>query len=446
MKLKRAGIFFLLFILTAMPLSVSAAEWVSEDFTIEQPENLYAFTAETPIDDPAWNLAGITDPTSVLKLFSEDKKEVMNAVVNFVGENGSPNILVTKKASEESWKIFNFSEISKAEQEEFVKTLSAPPENFDVTTDIIHKDKISFFSIRYDSLDSFQSMQGTEQVTEVHEQVYATIFNGYIVTFNMHVQGRDFQEDEVKILEDIAFSLKITNPITKEQAEEARKIPPEEIYKTFFILGAFIVLIAGSIIFIKIRSKKEKKFKKDMAERLSAYRRKNPNGTEISGEMRFANLTDCSNEVLRTFSIYHAYIKNITEIIVGVGLSLLLVALTIIGQSEWWMILGAVALFGYQAFKIVTASSAIEKVQRKVYGATNTRNAKYAFYDTAFRVGGVQSAMAYPYFQITDIRRYKNYFYLYYGPDNAYIVDVNGFENGDKDEFYRFIKEKMAEK
>ena len=56
------------------------------------------------------------------------------------------------------------------------------------------------------------------------------------------------------------------------------------------------------------------------------------------------------------------------------------------------------------------------------------------------------SASVYPYFQITDVRKHGHYVYLYYGPDNAYMVDQFGFKLGEYEDFLKFISEKTGKK
>lgn len=444
MKLKKAGAMFLAWLTVMMvPLSASAKDWESDDFSIEVPDGLYVFTADTPVSDPSWGLAGISDPAATLKLFQPSKDQGMNALVNFVGEGGSPSIILTKKTSEESWNIFNLADISEEEQEEFLGTLSGAPENFTVQTQLVRTGEIPFVHLAYDSTDAFAE---TSEVGEMHERVYGTVLNGYMLTFNATAQGRGITPEEENLLEQVASSMKITHLLTKEEVEAANQIPPEQLAQTLIILGVFVLLIILSVVFVKMRGKQEKKQKKEMADRLSAYHREHPSGTEIQGDLLFANVTECSDEALRTFSVYHAYVKNLPSMLFGIAMGVALLVLILISNSEWWMILLAVALIVYQGYKIVTASSAVEKVQRKIYGQGREKKARYAFYGEAFRVSGIQSAMAYPYFQITDIRRHKNYIYLYYGPDNAYIIELNGFAAGGGDRFPDFIKSRTAAK
>jgi len=109
------------------------------------------------------------------------------------------------------------------------------------------------------------------------------------------------------------------------------------------------------------------------------------------------------------------------------------------------MRLVAVGVAGYYVYKIAVTPSNLEKIQRKVYGRGPSQTAHYSFYPNAFRVSGIQSASVIPYFQITDVRRSGQYLYLYYGPENAYMVDQYGFVLGEFEDFLKFIEEKRAE-
>ena len=444
MKVKQASaMLFAWMLVMLLPLHAAGKSWAGEDFTIEEPENVYTFTADTPFDDPTWTLAGVTDIAGTLKLFQSSDNKGMNAQVYFLGKNKVPNLIVTRKSSDEAWSIYNFADISEEEQENFLAKLSQEPDGYTITAEIIREGEIPLISLRFDSNENFQDPSGTG-ITEIHEQVYATVFNGTMLTLNTQAENRAFSEEELAMARKTALSLKITKIISKEEAQAASQMSPEEIRSTLMLFAVFILLIIGSVIFVKIRSSKEKRRKKELADRLSAYRHENPSGVENTGDLLFGNITDCSNEVLHKFSLYHAYVKNLPEMLMGIMLGVALILLTVFGKAEWWMIAGAVALGGYQGFKIITAGSTVEKIQRKVYGDDSKRKARYSFYENVFRVGGVQSAMAYPYFQIIEARVQDNLVYLYYGPDNAYIVDINGFAPGKREAFLTFIKEKTT--
>ena len=107
------------------------------------------------------------------------------------------------------------------------------------------------------------------------------------------------------------------------------------------------------------------------------------------------------------------------------------------------LMLAAVAVTVYYAYKLIGMQGAVEKIQIKVHSQGTSQTAHYAFYPDVFRVSGIQSANVVPYFQIVDIRKCGQYLYLYYGPDNAYLVDTYGFKLGESGDFEKFIREKM---
>ena len=82
----------------------------------------------------------------------------------------------------------------------------------------------------------------------------------------------------------------------------------------------------------------------------------------------------------------------------------------------------------------------------RVFDRGVSSTAHYAFYDDVFRVSGIQSTSVFPYFQIMDVRKHGHYLYLYYGPENAYMVDQYGFSLGEWEDFQKFIAEKTAKK
>ena len=112
-------------------------------------------------------------------------------------------------------------------------------------------------------------------------------------------------------------------------------------------------------------------------------------------------------------------------------------------DSVWWMKLAAVAVTAYYAYKLIAMPGAVEKIQIKVHSQGMSKTAHYTFYNDVFRVSGIQSANVVPYFQLTEVRRCGQYLYLYYGPDNAYLVDDYGFQQGESRDFEKFIRGKL---
>ncbi len=134
------------------------------------------------------------------------------------------------------------------------------------------------------------------------------------------------------------------------------------------------------------------------------------------------------------------------ELIFGAMMCLVMLGTSFLLDAEWWIKLIAAGVTVYYAYKIIAMPGAVEKIQLKVYGRGPSQTAQYIFYPEVFRVSGIQSTSVVPYFQITDVRRSGQYLYLYYGPDNAYMVDQYGFTQGEFEEFQQFIREKTGKK
>ena len=81
----------------------------------------------------------------------------------------------------------------------------------------------------------------------------------------------------------------------------------------------------------------------------------------------------------------------------------------------------------------------------RVYSKLRTTVAHYVFYQDEFTISGTQSNEVYPYFQISDVAEYQNYFFLYFGEEITQYMSKDGFQLGEAAEFGKFIREKVAE-
>lgn len=427
---KAAALLLVLVVFAALPLSAGAKTWETEDFTAEVPDDLYQFSLDTPVGDPAWALAGIAEPAQKLEEYTK-----MNAIANFVSKDGKLSILAMKKESDYSKQIYNFGEATAEEQQEVLEKLSSTDsDKFQVDRSIYEGGELPFFRIKIDG--------EVDDGTTHHELIYGTMVNGAAYTFDIYGGQEDIPQDHIAILEEILNTVHFTNVLPKSD----NTLTQEDLVKTVGLLVLLLAVIVTPFIYFPLKSKADKRKKAKLAQQLEEYRKTHGNDDTLSGNMRFANSTDCTREAIKSFSIFHAYIKNIGSLIIGAVLSLVTVIITFTLDSEWWMKLLAVGIVVYYGYKIFSTPTNIEKVQRKVYDRGTSSTAIYAFYDEAFRVSGVQSASVYPYFQITDVRKHGHYVYLYYGPDNAYMVDQFGFKLGEYEDFLKFISEKTGKK
>lgn len=410
-------------VLWAMP--ALAQTWGGEDFTLEVPEGMLRLGPELSEDDPAWALAGVGDAASKLKDYSD-----MGVLANFISEDGKTNISVMRRQSDYSQRIHDLTLLTPEELEKVLGDLAeSNSEDLTVTKSWFEAGGRPFYRIQLD-------MAGE---TPMHELLYGTIVNGYALNIDIYGGEEEISPQQEQLMEELVGSVHFTRVTEKPQAD------PASLTSSLIILALLLLAVAVPLIYLPVKSRREKKQKARLAEQLSAYHRDH-GADETQGEPQFQNDTDCTKEAIHYFSIYQAYFKNLGELAFGAAMCLVMLITAFWTDTEWWLKLLTAGVTVYYAYKIIAMPSAVEKIQRKVYGRGQSQTAHYTFYPQVFRVSGIQSASVIPYFQITAVRRRGQYVYLYYGPDNAYMVDQYGFTQGEFEEFVRFIEEKTAKK
>ncbi len=412
-----------LLLTVALPIMAFAEDWVGVDFQFRAPDGLYQLGPGLEENDPAWALAGVGDAAAKLKEYQE-----MGVVANFLSEDGATNISVMQKESRESGQVFDLRLMEEEDKAEFLESL-AKAGNEDVSIDkgwYENEAGLLFYRIKIDV--------GGER--EMHELIYGTIMNGYSLNIDIHTLDTAMTPEQEELVKEMADSMVFTNILEK---------PPEDTsaaFNTLLLLILLLAAVAGPLIYVPIKSRIDKKKKARLTEQLSQFHKQNGKDT-AHGDAVYINETDCTREAIRRFSYYQAYVKNIGELIFGTLLCIVTVCAAFLIDSVWWMKLAAVAVTVYYAYKLIAMPGAVEKIQIKVHSQGMSKTAHYTFYNDVFRVSGIQSANVVPYFQLTEVRRCGQYLYLYYGPDNAYLVDDYGFQLGESGEFEKFIRGKL---
>lgn len=418
-----------LVLMLALPLSAAAETFSTEDFTIEIPEGMYQFGPNTSVDDPSWALAGVADPTSKLQTYQD-----MNGIAELVTQDGETSILIMQNQNDTTESIFSLRDLSEEDKQEFLDgVMQSKSEDIKVDKYYIDVNGQPFYRLRVD---------GSSDGMEYHEVQYATIINGYSLGFDIYGGDETVTQEQEDMLLEIVQSITFSEILEKPETT----VTVQDYIVVIAVLVLLVMVILVPVVYVPIRNKKEKKLKAKLAEQLTQYHKEHGNSENDLGELRFANSTDCTKEAIHTFSLYQSYVKNLGSLIIG---GLLCAAAFIVAfalDAEWWGKLLVVGIVVYYGYKVFNMPHALEKIQRRVYDRGVSSTAHYAFYEECFRVSGIQSASVFPYFQIVDVRRHGHYIYLYYGPENAYMVDKFTFSLGEYEDFVKFICEKTGKK
>lgn len=402
-----------------------AETWQADDFTLQIPDGMYRLSPDLSQDDPAWALAGVADPAAKIKDYVD-----MGVLVNFVSQDKGTSISIMQRTSDYAVNIHSLALLDEEKKAQVLADLAeSNNEDLTITKDWFPAGDILFYRVRLD-------MAGE---SPMHELLYGTIINGYALNIDIFGGEEPISPQQEAMMEDLVKSIQFTN-ITEKPLPD-----PMDLTSTLVLLALLLVSILVPLVYVPVKSKRDKKEKARLAEQLSEYHRTH-GANEAEGQILFQNRTDCTKEAIHTFSYFQAYVKNMGELIFGAMMCLVMLGTSFLLDAEWWIKLIAAGVTVYYAYKIIAMPGAVEKIQLKVYGRGPSQTAQYIFYPEVFRVSGIQSTSVVPYFQITDVRRRGQYLYLYYGPDNAYMVDQYGFTQGEFEEFQQFIREKTGKR
>lgn len=412
------------------------------NITLELPDELYVFEqSDFNILDPNPDLekAGFTDPQEQLEMMQE-----YEIYLTAVSQDQMLSINVAKKDSTTTQSVYDLSQLTDEQFEEFLDTMRGE----DDTTDEIEAYEVQ----RYDDQPerpffTIRMKMNSEQYGEKEELCYVTVVNGYSVTIDGVAEG-DMTQEQSDLLREIADSVHVTQIIEQETIE----FNAATIFSLLFPLVLIVFLIALGVG-MRIRRGHAMKERRALADRMSEYRRAQKKLEEEAAaegrtpeepETLFRNKTTYNEEVAHAFVQFH-FLRRKLGVMIGYAVfALFMAASAFVLDSEWYMRL---ILFGVGVFLVVWMCLMPGKLYNNVMAtfkkAKNKEN-EYTFRADDFRIAGVQSASVFPYFQVTRAYESGKYFYLYFGEEQAYYIAKDGFTVGDADGFRTFLKEKLG--
>lgn len=429
---KLTAIFMSLLLVLSVSMLVGAETFETDDFVIEIPDNFIVLTQSLDKKDPLWEKAGIYDVKSAKKSYGN-----MSALANFISEDGAINILLTWKISDESMDIYSLKGASESEKKILLDSVTYnEDEALDAESHYVDiNDEYDFFEMK---------IGGVLGGYDIHERVLGTIFNGNAISFDTFSYEGEISEETIKVMDDMAKSLKVTKVIPKDENSNYKEYVDLEITPLMWIIFiAFFLMLIVTAIFLIFNAVRNKRIKKNDQKLVSEFIATHKDFNPSDSKARFINTTNFSGEAIHRFSMFHAYKRNLFPMILGIVIALFLLLALVYIKGSKLMILVLILLISVYAARIATAGRSTERMQRAQLEGAPSKIAHYAFFDEAFRISGIQSPNMYPYFHVKEIKQNDNYLYLYYSPEDAYMIDINGMKKGDKEEFVRFIEKKV---
>lgn len=387
------------------------------------PEDTIVLTKNTPDSDERWTTAGIANVKNEKQSMSK-----MGAKAIFYDPKTKSLVRLLQKQSSQTSKIFNLSLLPEKEKTDFFNSLVATDEeNTKAAIEEYPQKEAVFF--RY-------NIEMTKDNGKMTELIYGTIVNGYTFSFDIYQSTKSAQIDETFIKE-LVDGTHFTKFLDKAEVEKEVR---NEVIRSF---AEFVLIILGIVVWVILRKKKNKKQKiqKDVkAKALTAfYAAKNQREEQNTREeIRFINRTKYTDQIIKDFCYYNRFLKRIvTWVVMAV---LFLVVLFLISQSSAGFlgcIVGIILIFIFVYYQGISTEKSVERLI-KSYDKSKGTEAVLTFYEDYFTASGIQYISTYPYLQITDIKQHKDFIYLYLGPEKAFYLKKDGFDQ-DAGAFLEFM-------
>ena len=412
---------FSLFSTSNVQAQVTTIEDLNLEVTI--PDDVIYLTPDTLSGDPLWAEAGITDVSSEKEDLSD-----MGGKALFYDSETDTLVRLLSKISSDSQEIFNLSQRTEEERQEFYDSMTADSdESTTFTIEEYPQSEIPFFRLSIHMNDSNLKQ----------ELIYGTIVNGSMIYFDVYSDQQDATIDE-SLLQSLVAGTHFTKQYTQEEYDALRQQSIIRVILSLLIVVAIIVIL---VVINKKKNQKKTLLKKKKSDALHRYyvNKKEQEALGIQQKQLFENHTTYSEQVIRQFCNYTYYLKKLPVWVITGILYLLLLGLlylqTGLSMQLLILIIIMIATLAFQYFRV----DKLIHVLWKPYADRASKVAEFHFYEDHFTMTGIQYLTDYPYFQITSISKHDNFIYLYFGTERAVYLAKDGF-NTSSDEFLAFIK------
>lgn len=391
--------------------SVNAAtlSYPDQYLEIEIPDNVLVMTPNTPKSDEVWQRAGVANVTAKLKEFSQ-----MGVVAAYYNPETKLNVSFIFHRNADTIERFTFRGMSDSEIEQYVSGLmEATGAQIDVS--VFYQDSFPFYRLEIFRDDSTATGR---------EIIYGTMVNGQMLQFDTYNQGSSALDES--FLKTVVGGIHIEREITREDYDILVQNGLRRFGLTIGCIVGFVVLL---IVIAIINQRHRKRKSAQIGEALVAFRERRQSGavSENSAPVYSAG-AEYSKEAFEKLNLFTIWFKNLPQLIIIIVGCAALIWMLMNNQS----ILSGLALLVAGLVILYARYSMLESKGEKLmkrYTSNGIQTASYAFFEEHFEVRGLNTSSEYIYPQITEIRTFDEYIYLYLGDNQVYIIDKSTVES-----------------
>lgn len=425
----------ILFIITTFIIPTPLAKAQVLDFAnlymeVSVPDDTITLTIDTPISDQKWKMIGIGSPTDEIKTMKN-----MGVHSIFYDPNTKTQVRLLSKQSKQSKDIFHLSDLNDEELSDFLQNLIKTDDELTNHNVEKYQQKENTFFRLY--------IETNQDDLYLKEIVYGTIVNGSLLSFHVFSENKSEIIDETYI-RTLVDGVHFTKYFDKAQVKEQERI--SSIISTVSFVFFILILIIWILMFRK-RRRKQEELAKLKAKKISEFYKstKDNEGKKVNKTVLFLNRSQYNENVYNTFFLYNEVFSKIKKWILFAIFYIMMFFLLLVGNSGliyYILFILIIPLFIYT--KKITIQKLVNSEVKIFNNKSKSVEMKFAFYEDYLNMSGDQQNITYPYLQISQIKEYKNYIYLYTSTQKALYLNKDGFEQ-EYNDFLIFIKKKVDE-
>lgn len=388
------------------------------------PDRLITLTKDLNVANIAWSDAGVVKASDAKKDY--EQRGVLSA---YCDPDTKEIVYFISNSNEETLNKFSFAGMSDDEIITYAKTL--------INLDNIEGAKAEWGIYSGHPQVKFFTLVLTNELMAGEELIYGTIVNGMILQFT--TDSINTGRLNAEFVEELVQNLYITSILTYDEYMTSVK---NSMIKLGLIFGGLILLIVILVLLSKMSAKNKKKRNSLLADQMLVFRKKRQSGNVKMGEPLITSETVYSNETIDNFSTYNTWIFRGYKFYPLVLLYLCLLWLVFNTGSTILMILGIAVGVGLLYYKYSKSEKA-KDIMKKQLKTKDKPTALFRFYEEFFTVSGLDSISEYIYPQITAVKGYKNYMFIYMSEQHALILDLNKLPSEKDEELMRLLSGKF---
>lgn len=391
---------------------------------VKVPDNTVVLEQNMSSTDSKWGSVGIKDVSTV-------KNTMKNSGVSAIfGDLNSKALVYYISSTQNTYDTFDISTWDDQKILDFASGLYGvenATEGTTVSFDLYKHSQTKFFTINLVETGD----------TKSESLIYATVINGMLIEFYMNTDslGGINKEYIEKIVDNVYF----TKIMTKEEYDAAVEKTWTVLIVVFASLIAMIILM---IVINKILKKRRKKKNERLADLILEFRQKKQNGEINIRDIVCQTDTVYDSNLIDNFVVFNTWLKPVLVLLLWAAVYALILYYFINSGSTLAIVIIIAIGIGLLYF-IYSKSEKYKENLCKQYDVKSKKQATFRFYNDYFTMTGVNSISEFIYEQITSVRTYKNYMYLYMSDTYAVMVDIDNLSDEDENKVVSLIKTKV---